>query len=108
MINGHVYTIGVLVNSNHSHLDTMRSLLRNSLPTILAYALETVKARDNQDKAIRPPLPTPRQGSIIIVIATDLPLDSQELRQLAERAGIGIADTGSSMSTNEWRLCAGF
>ena len=86
----------------------MSPLFRTALQQYWKTPLEAVKARDNQDKAIRPPLPTPRQGSIIIVIATDLPLDSQELRQLAERAGIGIADTGSSMSTTSGDFAVAF
>ena len=34
-------------------------------------------------------------GSIIIVAATDLPLDAQQLRRLAKRAAFGLARTGS-------------
>ena len=37
-------------------------------------------------------------GSIIIVIATDAPLDHRQLRRLAERSMAGLARTGSSMS----------
>jgi D-aminopeptidase len=37
-------------------------------------------------------------GSIIIVVATDAPLDHRQLRRLAERALSGLARTGSSMS----------
>ena len=37
-------------------------------------------------------------GSIMIVIATDAPLDSRSLERLASRAFIGVGRTGSSMS----------
>ena len=37
----------------------------------------------------------PEQGSIILVIATDAPLDARQLRRLALRAGAGLARTGS-------------
>ncbi|MBP9109435.1 MAG: P1 family peptidase [Pyrinomonadaceae bacterium] len=37
-------------------------------------------------------------GSIIIVIATDAPLDHRQLRRLASRAMSGLARTGSSMT----------
>jgi D-aminopeptidase len=37
-------------------------------------------------------------GSIIIVIATDAPLDHRQLRRLAERSMSGLARTGSSMT----------
>src|SRR5213596_3111469 len=44
------------------------------------------------------PLPTNGDGSIIIVIATDAPLDHLRLVRLANRALAGLARTGSSMS----------
>jgi len=44
------------------------------------------------------PLPTNGDGSIIIVIATDAPLDHLRLVRLAKRALAGLARTGSSMS----------
>lgn len=37
----------------------------------------------------------PEKGSIIVLIATDAPLDARQLRRLAVRAGVGIARTGS-------------
>ncbi len=37
----------------------------------------------------------PEKGSIIIVLATDAPLDARQLRRLAVRAGAGLARTGS-------------
>ena len=37
----------------------------------------------------------PEKGSIIMLIATDAPLDSRQLTRLARRAGAGLARTGS-------------
>ncbi|WP_426954767.1 P1 family peptidase [Muricoccus radiodurans] len=37
----------------------------------------------------------PERGSVIVVIATDVPLQARQLRRLAARAGAGIAWTGS-------------
>jgi D-aminopeptidase len=37
----------------------------------------------------------PEQGSIILLLATDAPLDPRQLRRLALRAGAGLARTGS-------------
>lgn len=37
----------------------------------------------------------PEQGSIILVLATDAPLDARQLGRLARRAGAGLARTGS-------------
>ncbi|MBI1968225.1 MAG: P1 family peptidase [Gemmatimonadetes bacterium] len=39
-------------------------------------------------------------GSIIIVVATDAPLDHRQLERLGRRALAGLARTGSSMSSN--------
>ncbi len=39
--------------------------------------------------------PEPEKGSIIMLVATDAPLDARQLRRLALRAGTGLARTGS-------------
>ncbi|OCS47644.1 DmpA family aminopeptidase [Ralstonia pickettii] len=39
--------------------------------------------------------PEPEKGSIIMLLATDAPLDARQLRRLALRAGAGLARTGS-------------
>lgn len=41
------------------------------------------------------PVPEPEKGSIIMILATDAPLDARQLRRLALRAGAGLARTGS-------------
>jgi D-aminopeptidase len=41
------------------------------------------------------PAPEPEKGSIIMILATDAPLDARQLRRLALRAGAGLARTGS-------------
>lgn len=38
---------------------------------------------------------SPEKGSIIVLLATDAPLDARQLRRLALRAGAGLARTGS-------------
>jgi D-aminopeptidase len=37
------------------------------------------------------------EGSIIVVIATDAPLDARQLGRLAKRAALGLARTGSTV-----------
>ncbi len=39
--------------------------------------------------------PEPEKGSVILLVATDAPLDARQLRRLALRAGAGLARTGS-------------
>ena len=79
------YTIGVLVNANHGR---RLELVVSGVPVGRRY--ETV-----------PPVAqalSPRQseGSIIVIIATDAPLDSRQLTRLAKRAALGLARTGST------------
>jgi D-aminopeptidase len=74
------YTIGVLVNANHGRRE---ELIVAGVPVGKLYE----------------PAPTPRtgaEGSIIIVIATDAPVDSRQLTRMARRAALGLARTGST------------
>jgi len=60
------------------------------------YYLKDASSFSNPRSAI--PYPQSADGSIIIVIATDAPLDHRQLRRLAERSMAGLARTGSSMT----------
>jgi D-aminopeptidase len=72
------YTVGVLVNAN---MGRRRDLLVAGVPV----------GREITD--LMPEHAT--DGSIIIVVATDAPLDHLKLQRLAARAGVGLARTGS-------------
>jgi D-aminopeptidase len=75
------YTVGALVQSNFGRA---RELLVCGVPV---------------GRYLQPPdTPTPAErdeGSIMIVLATDAPLDSRQLRRLCVRAAAGLARTGS-------------
>lgn len=75
------YTIGVLVNSNFGSSNGQDLIIkgRHMGELIKNYNLE-----QTEDK-----------GSIVVVIATDAPLDSRQLTRLCKRAELGIARTGS-------------
>lgn len=107
LVNGKEYTIGVLVNANHSRLNDMNPLIRQQLEQRFG-PLEQLKARDNLDYANPAPRNSPRQGSIQVVIATDLPLNNKELEELAKRAGLGIGNTGSTMGTTSGDFATAF
>lgn len=99
---GKDYTIGVLVNANHSRLNTLVPEIRQQLEARLG-SLDALRLRDERDAArknVSTALPQPRQGSIQIVIATDLPLSTRELTALGRRAGLGVGHTGSAMATS--------
>ena len=70
--------------------------------TVGALVLANYGVRDNlviAGHAVGAPSPSvpaePEKGSIIILIATDAPLDARQLRRLSLRAGAGLARTGS-------------
>ena len=79
------YTIGALVLANYGRLPQLvlaGHALGPQLATRLAAPLKYLAAE-------------PEKGSIILLIATDAPLDARQLRRLALRAGVGLARTGS-------------
>ncbi len=83
------YTVGVLVQSN---LLAGATLTMNGAPVgrelgKYAYKKELEQDLKNREKV--------RGGSIMIVVATDAPLDSRNLDRLARRAMMGLAKTGS-------------
>ena len=83
------YTVGVLVQSN---LLAGATLTMNGAPVgrelgSYAYKQELEEDRKNNRSV--------RGGSIMIIVATDAPLDSRNLDRLASRAMMGLARTGS-------------
>jgi len=78
---GERFTVGVLVLANFGRAPNL-VLDGKRIGPRLAEALE---------RAVAPP----ESGSIIMVLATDAPLDARQLRRLAMRAGAGLARTGS-------------
>jgi D-aminopeptidase len=76
------YTVGALVQSNFGR---PRDLVVCGVPV----------GRQIQPRG-RPTPPLDKEGSIMIVLATDAPLDARQLRRLCVRAGAGLARTGST------------
>lgn len=81
------WTVGVLVQSNYGGRLTVAGVpVWKSLPD----PAQVARAAE--------PAPSTGDGSIMIVVATDAPLDPAALRRLAARALTGLARTGSDMS----------
>lgn len=93
LIDGQTFTLGVLVQANHG--------LRPWL-TVLGVPVGNKLAED------RMPGFAQEQGSIISVIATDLPLSSGQLERLARRGSIGISRSGSPGGNNSGDLFLAF
>lgn len=77
------YTVGVLVQTNYGGILTI-----NGAPV----------GRELGKYAFKRNLSETGDGSCMIVVATNAPLDARNLERLAQRAITGLARTGSSMS----------
>jgi D-aminopeptidase len=78
---GHSFMTGALVLANFGRLPML---------TLAGVALGRSLAASEQQEQQKP-----EHGSIIMIIATDAPLDSRQLRRLSMRAAAGLARTGS-------------
>lgn len=79
------YTIGVLVNANHGRR-----------PELVIAGVPVGKLYEPPPQMSDVLSPGQSEGSIIVIIATDAPLDSRQLARLAKRAALGLARTGST------------
>ena len=93
------YTVGVLVQSNYGGVLTM-----GGAPV----------GKELGRSAFSPPRPGSAartdagDGSCMIVVATDAPLDARDLKRLAARAVFGLARTGSSYSNGSGDFAIAF
>jgi D-aminopeptidase len=78
------YTVGVLVQTNHGGV-----LQINGFPVGIRFG-NYYMSKDLEDSP---------EGSCMIVVATDAPLDSRNLKRLAKRALLGIPRTGGFYSS---------
>lgn len=81
------FTVGVLVMSNFGRREHFRL---DGVPVGEALRTWQPPAADVVDK---------HDSSIIIVLATDAPLDTRQLERVSLRAGVGLARTGGMFST---------
>jgi D-aminopeptidase len=99
------YTVGVLVNANIGS-QPRRDLRIDGAPI--------GRAIEGDYRPIIPGLhataPHGRggDGSIIVIVATDAPLDSRQLHALAKRAMLGLARTGATSRTSSGDLFLAF
>ncbi|MDR3264848.1 MAG: P1 family peptidase, partial [Synergistaceae bacterium] len=83
---GRRFTVGVLVNANFGELSCLTIAGRHVGPR-----LEELPEMKTPTSATPP---SSDRGSIILVVATDAPLDSRQLKRLCKRAFIGVGRTG--------------
>lgn len=85
------YTIGCLVLSNFGRKEEFQST---------HYSVE--------EQSAVPTFPKPADGSIMIVLATDAPLSSRQLKRVAKRCGVGLGRTGSHFSNGSGDVVIAF
>jgi len=98
------YTVGVLVNDNASGGGT-RKLLSIDGVHVGARLANQLLPRVARHAALRGRM---AEGSIIIIVATNAPLESRQLRALALRAGLGMGHTGLYSSLGSGDLFLAF
>ena len=85
------YTIGALVLSNHAVFDDL-VVAGTPIQTLLDASIPP-----HEDK-----------GSIITVLATDIPLSERQLRRLCHRALVGLSRTGSACGNGSGEIVLAF
>ncbi|MBV6685087.1 P1 family peptidase [Bacillus sp. JRC01] len=88
------YTLGVLVLSNFGILS---DLMVGGNPVGEKLKQAILQERDERDK-----------GSIIIVVATDLPVSERQLHRIIKRSVTGLSRTGSIITTGSGEVVIGF
>jgi len=83
-LDGRTYTMGVLVQSNYGASADFR---KAALPGNLAES---------------------DRGSIILVVATDLPLSARQLKRVLRRTSVGMARLGSYIGNGSGEIAVGF
>ncbi|MBQ3062538.1 MAG: P1 family peptidase [Clostridia bacterium] len=86
------YTLGVLVQSNFGATETFTLCGNNIGPEL-------------KDKITPAPLD---RGSIMMVVATDLPLSDRQLKRVIRRCGVGLSRCGSFMGHGSGDIMLGF
>jgi D-aminopeptidase len=97
------YTVGVLVNANTG---SRAELKIDGVPVgrLLMHEYEPVYPR----RASLRTTGRAADGSIIVVVATDAPLDSRQLRELLKRAVLGLGRTGLTSHVSSGDLLLAF
>ncbi len=92
---GHAFTIGVLVLSNFGK---MRNLTIDG--AVVGRQLDTEFDRAGRREV--------SEGSVIVVVATDVPLISSQLNHLSKRAALGLGRTGSYAASSSGEIIIAF
>ncbi|WP_409228158.1 DmpA family aminopeptidase [Gudongella sp. SC589] len=93
VVDDQTYTLGVLVLSNFGSIDDF-VYYGKPVGKIIGERFENMNSPDN--------------GSIIVVLATDTPMDSRQLSRVLKRTQSGIARTGGYTGNGSGEIAVGF
>lgn len=99
---GTTYTVGVLVQANYG---SRRQLTIAGVPVGKEMEADPGEALAPVDRGVDAGL---REGSIIVVVATDAPLLPHQLKRLARRVPMGIARVGGTASNGSGDIFIAF
>jgi D-aminopeptidase len=94
-VGGKKYSMGVLVVSNFGHMEHLR---------MDGYPVGRILSQEQGGYRRR----TENYGSIIVILATDLPLVSRQLSRICKRAALGIGRVGSYGAHGSGEIILGF
>lgn len=92
-LDGKKYTVGVLVQSNHGYCDD----LHIDGKKIGKRILEEAEQAELSEK-----------GSIIVIVATDIPMSSRQIRRILKRVDVGLIRNGSYTTHGSGEVFLGF
>jgi D-aminopeptidase len=93
-IDSSVYTVGMLVLTNNGLLEEL-IVCGDRIGKRIS---EHKKSTDTE----------PDKGSIIMIIATDIPMSSRQLKRIAKRAETGVSRTGNTIATGSGEIVLAF
>lgn len=91
-VDGERFTVGVLVQTNHGSLSDLRI---DGQPVG-----ETIEERIHED--------APDKGSCIMIVGTDLPVTSRQLKRMIRRCSVGLARLGGYIGHGSGEVMVGF
>ena len=90
---GKTYTLGALVQSNFGRIEDLM-ICGQPVGNRIAQELHPKNSKD--------------EGSIMIIIGTDIPLSARQLKRVLKRAAVGLVRTGSYMGHGSGDVFIGF
>ena len=102
-VGGDTYTLGVLVQTNYGGRLTIAGV-----PVWKELSPNAERRTPDSSAVVPPPGGTKADGSCMIVIATDAPLDARNLQRIAARGVFALGRTGSTYSNGSGDFAIAF